>query len=625
MQVRSPNRLTHSPAPVEKPLFLYDADCVFCLRWVRRWEETTRQNVDFSSFQSVGERFAQDIPIESFESAVHLIQTDGTIYRGAEAVFRMLSYGSGIGSGFGLWCYRHLPGFAPAARSGYRFVANHRGLASALTKALWGKGENAVCRATYYTARTWFLRLLGVIYLIAFWSFWSQVDGLIGRDGILPVAPWLDELRNRFGTEAYRLFPTLCWFNPSDSFLHLLCAFGVALSLLLILQIAPLCCLFLLWGLYLSLSVAGQVFTNFQWDYLLLEVGFFSIFLAPFRLVPTRRYQSPISSWALFLLRWMLFRLMWMSGVVKLTSGDHSWWNLTALHYHYETQPLPTPLSWWANQFPPWFQAFSTIVMFIIELGAPFLLFGPRRVRLLGVLSLVALQALIALTGNYCFFNLLTVALCLLAVDDAVWQGFRRNAAPPLEVRGIAWPSWILIPVSVVVLALSGPLLWNALFPEADWSPLFSVPYAYLEPFRSFNGYGLFRVMTKTRPEIIIEGSQDGLNWQPYEFKYKVGDPQRAPPIVAPHQPRLDWQMWFAALDDVQGEPWFMNFLARLLQGSPGVLRLMSTNPFPDSPPRYVRARLFEYHFTNALQKKQTGAWWRREEQGDYCPPVTLR
>jgi hypothetical protein len=167
-------------------------------------------------------------------------------------------------------------------------------------------------------------------------------------------------------------------------------------------------------------------------------------------------------------------------------------------------------------------------------------------------------------------------------------------------------------------------LLWNALFPEAEWPPMLAVPYSYLERFRSLNGYGLFRVMTQTRPEIIVEGSQDGQVWQPYEFKYKVGDPQRAPPIVAPHQPRLDWQMWFAALDDIRQNPWFMNFLARLLQGSPSVLRLMKANPFPDAPPRYVRARLFEYHFTNAVEKRESGGWWKREEQEPYCPPVSL-
>jgi lipase maturation factor len=581
--------------------------------------------VDVAPFQSVAERFAQDIPIESFRSGVHLIETNGRISYGPEAVFRMLSYECRTGSGVGLWCYGKVPGFAPAARFAYRLVTAHRPLASSLTRLLWGSSENAVCRPTYYHARSWFLRLLGLVYLIAFWSFWSQIDGLIGHDGIVPVAPWLDELRNRFGAEAYRIFPTVCWLNAGDPFLHWMCAAGVGLSLLLILQIAPVVCLLLLWILYLSLSVAGQVFMNFQWDYLLLEVGFLSIFLAPFRLLPSRRFQSPISPWAHFLLLWLLFRLMFMSGVVKLTSGDASWWNLTALKYHYETQPLPTPLSWWANQFPPWFQAFSAAAMFAIELGSPFLLFAPRRLRLIGAFSLMTFQVFIALTGNYCFFNLLTAALCLLAVDDTVWPRLGRKVRHVPELRGRAWPSWILAPVVVVVLAFSGPLLWNALFPEAEWPAVLSIPYGYLERFRSLNGYGLFRVMTKTRPEIIVEGSQDGQVWQPYEFKYKAGDPQRAPSVVAPHQPRLDWQMWFAALDDIREEPWFMNFLGRLLQGSPSVLRLMKANPFPDAPPRYVRARLFEYHFTNELEKRQTGAWWKREEQGLYCPPVSLR
>jgi predicted DCC family thiol-disulfide oxidoreductase YuxK len=623
--VQCPDRLVHSTAPAEKPLLIYDGTCYFCLRWIRRWQETLRGKVDVASFQSVGARFGSDIPIECFQSAVRLIEPDGKIYGGAEAVCRMLSYGAESGSGWALWCYGHLPGYAMVARFWYRLVARHREFASIVTTALWGRGEEAVCRPTYYNARRWFLRLLGVIYLIAFASFWSQADGLIGHSGILPVAPWLEELRNRFGTEAFRLFPTLCWFNPSDSFLHCLCAGGVALSLLLILGIAPVLCLILLWAFYLSLCVTGQVFMNFQWDYLLLEAGFLSIFLAPVRFLPSKRYEDRLSPWAHFLLRWLLFRLMIMSGVVKLTSGDESWWNLSALHYHYETQPLPTPLSWWANLFPAWFQACSTIVMFGVELGAPLLLFAPRRLRLIGVASLLMLQALIALTGNYCFFNLLTVSLCLLAVDDAVWPRFGRKSGARPEVRNARWSSWFLVPLTVFVFALSGPLLWSAFFPEADWPPLFSVPYSYIEPFRSLNGYGLFRVMTKTRPEIIVEGSQDRVTWQPYEFKYKIGDLRRAPPFVAPHQPRLDWQMWFAALDDVRGEPWFVNFLARLLQGSSPVVALLKGNPFPDSPPRYIRARLFQYHFTNPAEKRETGAWWKRDGEEPYCPVLSLR
>jgi lipase maturation factor 1 len=619
-------RLAHSAAPAAKPIFVYDADCYFCIRWIRRWQQTVRETVDVASFQVIGERFGQDIPTDRFRSAVHLIETDAVVYSGAEAVFRFLNYGAGPASGFGLWCYRSVPGFAATARCGYKVIAEHRKLASALTTVLWGPDEYAVCRPSYYNARRWFLRLLGLVYLIAFGSFWSQVDGLIGSDGILPVAPWLDELRNRFGAEAYQLFPTLCWFNSSDPFLHCLCGAGVVLSLLLIIQVAPVICLISLWALYLSISVAGQVFMNFQWDTLLLEAGFLSIFLAPLQLFPSRHCQAPLSPWVHFLLRWLLFRLMLMSGVVKLTSGDSSWLNLTALKFHFETQPLPTPPAWWADQCPSWLLAFSTAVMFAIELGAPFLLFCPRRLRLIGVIALLTLQVLIALTGNYCFFNLLTIVLCLLSVDDAVWPNPGRKTRPAPEVRrGAAWPPWIVAPVTVAVLLFSGPLIWSAFFPEADWPPFVSVAYAYLEPFRSLNGYGLFRVMTKTRPEIVVEGSLDGETWLPYAFKFKIGDPQRAPPVVAPQQPRLDWQMWFAALDQAQGETWFINFLARLLQGSKPVLGLLETNPFPDAPPRYIRARLFEYHFTNFAEKRQTGAWWKREETGLYCPPITLR
>jgi lipase maturation factor 1 len=486
-------------------------------------------------------------------------------------------------------------------------------------------GSEPPVRPTYYRARRFFLRALGLIYLIAFVSFWIQAEGLVGHDGIIPVASWLEQVRNRFGAEAYLLFPTLCWLNSSDWFLHVLCAIGAGLSLLLIFEVVPVVCLTLLWLTYLSISVAGQLFMNFQWDDLLLETGFLTIFLAPLRWLPSRRLESPTSPWAHFLLRWLLFRLMFMSGVVKLTSGDESWWNLSALRYHYETQPLPTPLAWWAHQLPAWFQASSTIVMFAIELVAPFLLFCPRPLRLIGVASILTFQALIALTGNYCFFNLLTAALCLLSVDDAAWPPVGRKQQGRENMRGARWPSWILIPVTVTVLVFSGPLLWESFFPGSDWPPFLGTFYRYIEPFRSLNSYGLFRVMTKTRPEIIIEGSEDGVTWRAYDFKYKVGKAEEAPPIVAPHQPRLDWQMWFAALDDVRREPWFINFLMRLLQGSKPVLGLLRTNPFPSSPPRYIRARLFEYDFTSLAEKEETGSWWKREEKGLYCPVLSLR
>jgi hypothetical protein len=243
--------------------------------------------------------------------------------------------------------------------------------------------------------------------------------------------------------------------------------------------------------------------------------------------------------------------------------------------------------------------------------------------RLFGAALLVVFQILIALTGNYCFFNLLTICLCLLAVDDAVWPRHRKKG--PAEIRGRSWPDWVLVPMSISVLTFSGMLLWESVYPRSQWPSLLSIPYRYVEPFRSLNGYGLFRVMTKNRPEIIVEGSADGNTWTPYEFKYKPGDLNRPPPIVAPHQPRIDWQMWFAALDDVRREPWFLNFMVRLLENSKPVVSLLEKNPFRDSPPRYVRARLFQYRFSSKSERKQTGAWWSREEVGNYCPPVSLK
>jgi hypothetical protein len=585
--------------------------------------QTTEGRIDAASYQSLGDRFAEDIPVESFQAAMRLIEPDGRVFGGAEAVCKTLSYRSGFGAGFPLWCFQRIPGCGQFLSWNYRRIAKHRTLASAFTTLLWGKGEDAVLVPTYYSARDWFLRMLGAIYLIAFVSYWVQIDGLIGHEGILPAARWLAAVRTQVGPEAYRLLPTLCWFNSSDWFLHFLCAAGVVLSGFLIFQLLPTVSLVLLWICYLSLAVAGQVFLNFQWDYLLLETGFFAIFLAPLRILPSRRRVAPMPALARFLMVWLLFRLMVMSGIVKLTSGDESWWNLTALSYHYETQPLPTPLAWWARWLPDWVHATSAVAMFAIEICAPFLLFAPRRLRLFGAALLVVFQILIALTGNYCFFNLLTICLCLLAVDDAVWPRHREKG--PAEIRGRSWPDWVLVPMSISVLTFSGMLLWESVYPRSQWPSLLSIPYRYVEPFRSLNGYGLFRVMTKNRPEIIVEGSADGNTWTPYEFKYKPGDLNRPPPIVAPHQPRIDWQMWFAALDDVRREPWFLNFMVRLLENSKPVVSLLEKNPFRDSPPRYVRARLFQYRFSSESERKQTGAWWSREEVGNYCPPVSLK
>ncbi len=514
-------------------------------------------------------------------------------------------------------------------------------------------------RSSHIWTRWLFLRALGVIYLVAFISLWTQIDGLAGKNGIMPAAQLVQAMGTHFdqqgvGLDRYRLAPTLCWFSASNASLHFQCAAGAVLSILVMVGIFPAPSLFLLWALYLSLATVCGVFLGYQWDNLLLETGFLAIFIAPGRILPRPSLEHPPSPVIWWLFRWLLFRLMFASGCVKLVSGDPAWRTLTALNYHYETQPLPSWLGWYAHQLPGWFQKSSVVLMFAVELVAPFFIFLPRRWRLAAAGAFVGLQVLIALTGNYCFFNLLAVALCLFLLDDAVLQKLlparfcktafaaadpeqkptmspQDSGAPPLPTRprvleisrriivaGVAVVIWM-----VTLVEMLG--LFHVAVPR--WTPMIKL-YSAIAPFRSVNGYGLFAVMTTSRLEIVMEGSNDGQTWSSYEFKYKPGYLKERPRFVAPHQPRLDWQMWFEALHDPGGSqrsPWFLNFCVRLLQGSPEVLALMAQNPFPKAPPQFVRAAIYDYHFTDLATRREEGRWWRREFKGYYLPPISLR
>jgi hypothetical protein len=394
------------------------------------------------------------------------------------------------------------------------------------------------------------------------------------------------------------------------------------LSALLLVGIAPLPILALLWALYLSLAVVGQVFLGYQWDALLLETGLLAVFLAPAGLRPRLTRESPPPPLVVWLLRWLLFRLIFGSGVVKLASGDPTWRSLTALRYHYWTQPLPTWVGWYAAHLPAWFQTASGGVLFAVELLAPFLLFAPRRLRRLAFPPLVGLQVLIALTGNYAFFNLLAVTLCLFALEDDDLPERWRARLPPLAAGARPWwPKAVLYPVAAVIALVSGGELLSTLG-VAPPAPVAALRRA-VGPLWSINRYGLFAVMTTSRPEIIVEGSEDASTWRAYEFKWKPGDLTRRPAFVAPHQPRLDWQMWFAALGTCEDNPWFIRFLGRLLEGSPPVLALLARNPFPDRPPRFIRAELYDYTPTDLATLRREGTWWRREARGDYCPVLS--
>ncbi|HEY2125495.1 MAG TPA: lipase maturation factor family protein [Chthoniobacterales bacterium] len=630
MPSKSHLRVSHPP---ERPLMIWDGDCHFCRLWIERWRVLSEGRVDFVTSQEVAASYPE-IPAEQFEQAVVLIVPDGTVLAGAEAVFRSFAWRPSH-----RWrarMYDTVPGLAAVSEFAYRIVARYRPVASAMTRLLWGSD---VRPPRYFWARRWFLRSLGLVYLIAFLSLWVQVDGLIGADGVLPVGGFLSMVHERLGSGAFSVLPTLCWLNSSNAFLHFLCGGGVLLSLLLIVGLAPALCLLGLFAFYLSLTLAGQTFLSFQWDILLLETGFLAIFLAPWRLWPGKNGEPPVSRVAVFLLKLLLFKLMLMSGVVKLTSGDDSLANLTALDYHYWSQPLPTVFAWFFDQHPEWFRKFSVGFCLFTEIVVPFFLWKPRRIRLVAAGLLIFLQLAIALTGNYCFFNLLTIALCLLLIDDATWRRRRdgdvegRTPARPAsqELRPPIRNVWARLQVvcAWMVLLITAPLnawlIYGAFKPEADPPRLVASLDRYVEPFRVVNGYGLFRVMTRDRREIIIEGSADGVDWLPYEFKWKPGDVNRAPGWCAPHQPRLDWQMWFAALGSPQGNPWFVRLAGCLLENKRDVVGLLARNPFPDKPPLYVRSSFYRYRFTTAAERRETGAWWKRQELGEYLPPVSLR
>jgi lipase maturation factor 1 len=595
--------------PPPKPFLIWDGECHFCRRWIERWKEVTGNAVDYEKSQNIGERFPE-IPRDEFERSVILVETDGEVYSGAQAVFRSLRCRSS--KRWLAWSYEHVPGFASVSEGIYKTISINRQFASWMTRLLWG---NDVRPPTYLAARRWFLRALGVIFLIAFVSLWVQIDGLIGSGGITPVAQFLPAVRAQVGERAFWFLPTLCWFNSSNAFLHFLCADGVLLSLLLIFGIAPALSLLGLVVCYLSLTVSGQTFLSFQWDILLIETGFLAVFLAPWRLWWTKANEPPVSRAAMFLLKLLLFKLMLMSGVVKLTSGDDSWLNLTALDYHYWSQPLPTVLGWWADQSPEWVKKFS----------------APRRLRLIACVLLIFLQLMIGATGNYNFFNLLTIALCFLLIDDYVTASFGRGvhgANTATECGGYKFTdrlaTFLAIVVIIFTLPINARLIYGAFEPEKGWSPFLGQMLAYGQTFRMVNGYGLFRVMTKDRKEIIIEGSADGLDWKPFEFKWKPGDVMRAPGWCQPHQPRLDWQMWFAALGSYRQNPWFVQTMIALLNGKAQVFALFEHNPFPETPPRFVRATSYRYRFTTVEEHRKTGAWWKRQELGEYLPTLSL-
>lgn len=445
---------------------------------------------------------------------------------------------------------------------------------------------------------------IGLVYVVAFLSLAVQIEGLVGSGGILPNAPYFTALSEHTAA-TFADAPSLCWGDGcGDATLLALCLSGAAAGGSLLLGFAALPAAAFAWFAYLSLFSAGQIFLGYQWDLLLLEAGFLALLAAAWR-----DAWPPLPIW---LFRWLLFRLVFASGVVKLSSGDPTWRDLTALAFHYETQPIPYWTSWWMHQLPLPLQKASTAAALATELLAPLLYAGPRRARQLGAALTAVLMLLIGATGNYGFFNLLTLVLCLSLLDDAALpERLRRLGAgadaprPPtprtLRIAVLApLVLWLLVASLVPVLSA---------FRVAAPAPLAAV-YGWQHGFRMVNGYGLFATMTTERPEIDVQGSADGRTWQSYGFRYKVGDPNDAPRFAGPHMPRLDWQLWFAALRGADRVRWLRTFALALLEGRPDVLALLADDPFAEAPPRQVRVRLDLYRFSDYATGRDSGAWW---------------
>lgn len=459
-----------------------------------------------------------------------------------------------------------------------------------------------------------FLRLLGLFYLIAFISLGSQVQGLAGSHGIMPVAELLADFTTRSGIERYFQVPTLFWLNAADATLNFAIIAGCAAAVLVLLQRWTRPALVAAFLLYLSFYHACQPFLHFQWDGLLLEAGFLAIFLTP---------QSRL---VILLFRWLLFKLRFMSGLAKLTYNDPAWSGLTALDTYFEVQPLPNPLSWYAHQLPEWLLRAGTAGTLVVELLVPFMMFLPRPWRFAAAWITILWQVLIILTSNHNWFNFLTIALCLFLFDDRALQRvlpggmlkrleWRTSPAPQGGVM-IRASAGLLAGLIVVVSAVQ---LWDLITHKGDPGTPVGKLVSYAETFRIANKYHVFPTMTTRRIELEIEGSTDGREWHPYRFNYKPQALDEHPRLVIPHQPRLDWQMWFVTLHP-KYMPWFESFLYALLENSPTVTALLRDNPFPDEAPRYIRVLAWDYRFTDAAERAATGNWWRREYLGPFRP-----
>jgi lipase maturation factor 1 len=512
-----------------------------------------------------------------------------------------------------------------------------------------------------------FLRALGVIYFSAFFSLVFQIRGLIGPDGILPANEYLKAVANQLGSAQGLLYaPTLLWLSSGNHMLLALCWIGLIASALLVANFWPRGMLFICFVCFLSFVSAAQDFSGYQSDGMLLAAGFISLFFAPAGFRPGLGAPSPPSRASLFLLLWEWFRIYFESGLAKMLGGDPEWRHFTAMDEYYQNGPLPTWIGWYVQHLPHWFQYSTAVATIVLELGLVCMLFLPRRWRLVCFFIVTPWEIGVILTANYTFLNYLVLSLGFLLLDDRFLQRFlsarwrksfpageavavgtaktseNDQTQPPAEVsygapahsnqagRGPAeHETSFRRRLNIVKLSLTSfILLWIFYDTTVELIGMFSeipvpiAPVMLLEPFRIANRYGLFGVMTRGRYEIEFQGSDNGQTWIAYPFRFKPQELNQAPGIYAPYQPRFDWNLWFASLGQWQEYPIVPRTEVKLLENDKAVLSLFKSNPFPNQPPREVRAVLWQYWFTSMDEKRKTGLWWRREFVGLYAPTL---
>jgi len=480
---------------------------------------------------------------------------------------------------------------------------------------------------SHWLTRFAILRLLGLVYAVAFLVAANQALPLIGSDGLLPAGAFLARVREVLGSPwaGFARLPSVFWLDHSDGALVGAAWAGFALSLAVVAGYANAIMLALLWALYMSFVHVGQDWYGYGWEVQLLETGFLAVFLCPLldaRPLPGREPPAPV----IWMFRWLIFRIMLGAGLIKIR-GDPCWRDLTALFYHFETQPLPNPLSRWFHFLAHWQLEAGVLLNHAAELVAPWFVFGPRRARHIAGAVIILFQAVLILSGNLSFLNWLTIVPALACFDDSVWERVvpRALAAAAQRGRAAARPS---APMAASAWVLAAAVAVLSVRPVANLISPDQVMNASFDPLELVNTYGAFGSVGRQRMNVVFEGTEsavpdDSADWRPYPYRGLPVDPAGWPPQVAPYQLRLDWQMWFAAMSSAERYPWTLHLAWKLLHNDSGAVGLFAANPFPGRPPRYVRAVLYRYAFADPSNPQ--GPWWTRERLGLWLPPLSAQ